>query len=233
MAILRTANVARSSSAANPISQSVVITARDKVVVLLLNVIGSSVRSGGSPSFGGEPMTQASTQQIAASTPEASAEIWYVLNPNPGTYTLSIPNAGTNTIKYTVETGQPRLGSRVALDAANGANATSTNPNPGAITISETGTVAWAVVASGAQTWAPSAQAGAIIANTDDGTTGGGEQSAEGSNIGSLTLSWTFGTSEDYGAVVVAFKEILPHNIENYKGVRADGNVCVTMSKIR
>jgi hypothetical protein len=227
MAITRASKVARTSSSANPTTQAVTVTASDRAIVLLLNVIGGTARAGGSPTFGGTPMTQASTTQIAAASPEASAEIWYVLNPLPGNYTISIPNATGNTIKYTVEAAQVTLGYSLALDAANGANGTGTNPSPGAITTSQAGGIAWAVVASGAQTWAPSSQQGIVIANTDDGNTGGGEQYVI-QGAGNLILSWAFGTSEDYGAVVVAFKEVPAIEVRNRMRFKAGSGVSVT-----
>lgn len=232
MAHTRSNKVARTSSTANPITQSVTLTNNDTVVVVLINVVGNVVRAGGTPSFGGIPMRQASTQQIAATTPEASAEIWYLdqrdgLPWPPGSYTLSIPNTGTLSTRYTVEAGQAAGGGRSALEAANGANATGTNPSPGAITITQAGDIAWSIIAGGAQTWSPSAQAGTIIANTDDGSTGGGEQYILNPSIGSLTLNWTFNTSEDYGAVVVAFKEVPPRSFNNYIRVQAGNGISV------
>lgn len=215
MAHTRRNVVARTSSAGNPITQSVTVNVGDTVLVLLLNVIGAVVRAGGAPSFPGKSWTQAGSAQIAAASPEASAEIWYLLNPLPGTYTLTIPNTGALTTKYTVEAGQALAGGTSEFDAANGANNTATNPSPGAITISKAGAAAWAVTAGGWTTWNPSAQAGTIIANTDDGATGGGEQYTLDPAVGSLTLGWTFGTSDDWGAVVAAFRELAPPVFNN------------------
>lgn len=230
MAHTRANRVARTLSSSNPVSFSMAVSQGDTVLVLLLNVVGAAVRGGGAPTYDGVPMTQASTQQIAAASPEASAEIWYVLNPLPGNRTVSIPNSGSLAIRYTVEAGQAEAGGSSALDGANGNNATGTNPSPGAVTITQSGDVAWSIIAGGAQTWSPSAQVGTAIANTDDGATGGGEQYALNPAVGSLTLSWTFGTSEDYGAVAVAFKEVPPLKLNNQitRGLRAGGSMGVT-----
>ena len=233
MALTRASKVGRTNSTGNPITQSVTITTADRLVVLLLKTVGSGNRAGGSPLFNGVAMTQANSTQKAAASPECSAEIWYFLNPLPGTYNLVIPNTGSQSIFYTIETAQVPRGAGTVLVQANGGNATSTNPTPGAVTVREAGCLAWAIVASGAQTWAPSAQAGTNIANTDDGADGGGEQYSQGPALGSLTLNWTFGTSDDYGAVVALFGQVNAHNFENYKGVRADDGVCVTGGKIR
>lgn len=213
--------VARTSSAGNPVTFNVTPGITDTVIVLLMNVIGGTVRAGGAPTFDGMPMRQADTQRIDVTSPEASCEIWY-LDARHGlplpvrSYSISIPNTGAQTIKYTVEAGQADgakasgvpTGAKTLFQNASGANATGTNPTPGTLTIFEPGMIAWAIVASGADTWAPSAQGGTVIANTDDGTTGGGEQYSVSPAIGTLTLNWTFATSEDYGAIAALFKEV-------------------------
>ncbi len=224
---------ARASSAANPVPLTVVTNLGDSVLVLLLKATGAVVRAGGSPTFNGVAMTQASTSQIAASSPEASAEIWYVISPPVGSFTLSIPNSGTLTLKTTVVVGQSATGFS-ALDGANGGNATSTNPTPGAVTVSVAGDIAFAITAGGWTAWAPSAQIGTIIANTDDGADGGGEQYIINPATGSHTLSWTFGTSDDWGAVSVYFKETTqadtsnPWAINNYQSIDVASNLSTT-----
>src|SRR5689334_23639348 len=92
---------ARASSAGNPITASIANLAGETVIVVMLNVIGGTTRTGGSLTWGEFTLTQANSAQIAAATPEASAELWYLLNPPPGTKTLTIPNTAAQTIKYT------------------------------------------------------------------------------------------------------------------------------------
>lgn len=222
MAYTRTSIVARTSSNANPITQSVTVPAGCTVMVVLLNAIGASVRAGGSVTWGEFTLTAPTAAQIAAASPEASCEAWYLENPPQGVAkTLTIPNSGGLTIKYTVDGGTPVAGGRSKFHTSNGANNTAANPSPGAITIVEANEILWAVTAGGWQSWAPSAQAGTIIANTDDGATGGGEQYSINPALGSFTLNWTFATSDDWGAIVLAFREIPPPNFENYKGVKS------------
>lgn len=217
----RNSLVARTSSAGNPISQSVAVTADDDVIVVMLNVIGATARTGGALTYNSQTLTQANSTQIAAASPEASAEIWYLLNPVPrlmaaGTYTLTIPNTAAQTIKYTVESGRPPAGGTMRFNSANGGNNTSVNPTPGAVTVTAQNSIAWAITAGGWQTWAPTGQGGTIIANTDDGATGGGEQYSQNPALGSLTLNWTFATSDDWGAVVALFDEVSPNQLNNY-----------------
>lgn len=218
----------RTSSAGNPITTAAFsIVTGETVLVLMLNVQSATSRAGTAPTFAGLTMTQANSTQKAVTTPEASCELWYLVNPPIGSFTCTIPNTGALTIFYTLATGKAKGGGRSAFDGANGGNNTAVNPSPGAVVTTEDGDIGFAVTAGGWQLWAPSAQVGTIIANTDDGATGGGEQYHLQSAKGSATLSWTFGTSDDWGAVVAYFKEVPPPNINNYMGIRADSGMSV------
>ena len=227
-------NSTRTSSAGNPITTaSFAIVEGETVLAALLKTVGATDRAGGALTFAGLTLTQANSTQKAASSPEAGAELWYLLNPPIGSWTATIPNTNAATIFYTLATGKAALGGRSAFDTANGGNATSTNPTPGAVTVSEAGEILFAITAGGWQTWAPSSQAGTIIANTDDGAHGGGEQYALPA-LGSFTLNWTFGTSDDWGAVVAAFKEVPPPTLENYKFARSASTGIISVTeKIR
>lgn len=206
---------ARASSASDPISFSYAIARGDTVIALLLKVVGGTNRAGGAPTWGPYTFQQADSTQKAAASPEASAEIWYLLNPAPATATLTIPNTGAATVVYTVAVGRAALGGQSAFIGAIGANNTAANPSPGAVTVTEAGAIGFAIAAGGWTTWSPSAQVGTAIANTDDGAHGSGEQYILNPAIGSHTLSWTFGTSDDWGAVSAYFREIAPHAVQN------------------
>jgi hypothetical protein len=223
----------RTSGIGNPITTAAFsIVTGETVVVLLLKTVGATSRAGGSPVFAGVAMTQANSTQKAAAAPEASCELWYLVNPPFGSFTATIPNTGSLTIFYTFATGKAKAGGRSAFDVAGGANGTSTNPAPGSVTTTEDGDIGFAICATGAQTWAPSARAGTQIADTDDGTDGGGEQYHLQATAAAIDLSWTFATSDDWGAVSAYFKEVPPPNLNNYMGVRADSGISVT-EKIR
>lgn len=212
---------ARANSSGNPITTSYTVATGDTVICLMIKGVGATNRAGGSPTLGGYTFTQANSTQKAVTTPEASAELWYILNPLPGTYTLTIPNTGAISIFYTVGVGRAAAGGKSELDGTNGANNTAVNPSPGAVTVTQTGDIGFAITAGGWTTWAPSAQVGTVIANTDDGADGGGEQYILNPAIGSHTLSWTFATSDDWGAVAAYFKEISPVFAPNHlRGVR-------------
>ena len=230
--------VARASSASSPITvASVAISSLDTVVVLMLKTVGASDRTGGSPDINSITLTQANSTQKAATTPEASCELWYLLNQSGrlprlnGTYTLTIPNTGTATVFYTLVSGRAAAGGWSTFRGANGGNNTSTNPTPGTVTC-YTGDIAFAITAGGWQTWNPSAQAGTAISNDDDGAHGAGTQyNILGSNT-ALDLNWTFGTSDDWGAVSAAFGETPPNTLNNYQSVRV-GSGLSTGDRVR
>lgn len=224
-------NSTRTSGTGNPITTaSFQIVAGETVFVLLLKIDGGTNRAGGAPTFAGQTLTQANTTQKAAASPEASAELWYLLNPPVGTWTCTIPNTGALTIFYTLATGKAKPGGKSALDVAGGNNGTSTNPAPGSVTTTEDGCIGFAVVASGAQTWSPSARAGTQIADTDDAAHGGGEQYHLQATKGAIDLGWTFGTSDDWGAVCVYFKEVPPHAVGNHMNFRGESGLSIYLS---
>lgn len=239
MAHTRRAVSARTSTVGNPYQVNVTIQELDTVLVLLIKTVGATDRAGGTPrllkapsgsQIGVYTFTQAGTTQKAAASPEAGAEIWYLLNPPTGTsWTIDVPNTNAATLFVTVEAGQAQAGMTSAFDGTNGSNATSANPTCNAIVTTGDGDIGWAITAGGWTTWAPSAQTGTIIANTDDGANGGGEQYTIQASAGSFTFSWTFGTSDDWGAVAVFFKEVADAEKvpENFKFVSAgDGISC-------
>jgi hypothetical protein len=216
----------RTSAAGNPTTFSYTVAVGDSVVVVMLNTQSATNRAGGALTWGSTTLTQANSTQKAAASPEASAEMWYMLNPTPGTQTLTIPNSNGATIFTTVVIGRAPSNLRVYLDGSNGANNTAANPSPGAIETGEDGDIIFSIVASGAQAWGPSGQTGTIIANTDDGATGGGEQYTIQATHGTHTASWTNG-SDDWGAVVAAFAAVPPLRLQNYMSVDAQSGIWV------
>ncbi len=220
---------ARASSAANPITLTQAVALGETVMVVMLKANGATDRAGGPLTWGEYTLTQANSTQKAVTSPEASTELWYLLNPPAVSRTLTIPNTGALTIFYQVAFGRASAGGKSQFNAAAGGNNTTTNPTPGAIASCLAGDIVFATVASGATTWAPSAQAGTVIQNTDDGAHGGGTQYALRGADGTFTLNWTFGTSDDWGAVAAAFSEVAPNALENYKRVRAGSGVSVAV----
>jgi hypothetical protein len=208
--------LARSSAATSPITRSATTAAGDTVLVLMLNVVGSTNRAGTAPTFNGVAGIQANSTQKAVTTPEASAELWYWTGGIPtgttgglyiGTADIVIPNTGSATIFSAAYTGRAATGFTSLLNAAAGSNATSTNPTTGNIAGTIAGDIIFATVAGGWQAFAPSARTGTSLYETDDGANGGGGQYLLQGGSGAQAMTWTQ-ASDDWGAVGAAFKEV-------------------------
>lgn len=231
----------RTSSTGNPITvSSYVVNEGETLLVLTLKVNGATDRTGGAPTYGSSTFTQANITQKAVTTPEASTELWYLINPTVGSATITIPNSGALTVFYTMAAAKASGGGgKTFFVGATGANNTSTNPSPGALASPHTGNIFFATVCNGATTWNPSAQAGTgyggtgtSLGNFDDGALGGGQQYLIQNAPGSATLSWTFGTSEDWGSVVACFAEVPATAFNNYGAVNV-GSGLSTGERIR
>lgn len=226
---------ADSTGSTSPVTGTFTTVAGDGLIVLLIKTDGPADRAGGAPSIGGCAMVQANSTQKAAASPEAGAELWYLsqseLKSSPlpvGALSFTIPNTGLATLRYMFCSAKAKGGATVQPDVTNGGNATGTNPTPGSVATNEDGDIGFAVVATGAQTWSPSAQAGTALVNADDGAHGHGFQYHQQSSKAAVDLNWTFGTSDDWGAVVAYFKEVPPINFNNLQRLQAGNNVGVT-----
>lgn len=200
--------LARASSIGNPITVNVTTVAGDTVIWLPLKVVGAVDRAGGAPTLNGLPLTSAtSVPQKAVVTPEASLEVWYLSDPPIGTFSLVIPNTAGLTVFRHVTAAQASSGRTSRLRGVSSAALTAVNPSPGAIDC-QSGDIVAASVAGGWTTWAPTAQAGTVILNVDDGVHGEGAQYSIRTSDGPFALGWTLNVSDDWGAIAVAFREV-------------------------
>jgi len=197
-------------ASANPITSATYTPpSGSTAVVLMMIVAGATNRAGGAPTYGGVTMTQANSTQKAAASPEASVELWYVCGTaTPSSGTFVIPNTGSLSISYVGSSCKTGAGFTSAFDVAIGSNGTSTTPSSTNMTTTTNGAIVFAAAASGMQTWAPIGYAGAPIFDVDLGAIGGGGQYVFKTTAGNQTMSWSQGTSDDWGAVAVAFKPV-------------------------
>lgn len=227
---------ARQVSTGNPVTLAVTILKGETLFVLPMVTNTSTARAGGAPTLGPYTLAQAGSRQIAATTPEQAAELWYCLNPEPGDYTLTIPNTGALSIRYHACAANVAAGGRSSFVAAGGNNNTSTNPGATVTGLGEASGMIWfAVVGNGATTWAPTGRTGTQISDTDAGSNGDGFQYflMDFTPVGGQgTISWTFGTSEDWGCCAAVFGEVRPNAFQNYHGVQV-GDGMSTSEKIR
>jgi len=208
---IRIPNTPNSVDNSTTITGSIPRVGSDTLVVAMLLYAGGSDRTGGAPTLGAQPMTQASTRFRGTTSPECTIEMWYLNNPiGPHTSAswLSVPNAGGINMSIDVATARAQTGSTTALDFASGsAGATSASPR-GTIDFSSGSDIIFAAVANGANTFAPYSPTGTVIYTNDNGIWGGGSQYFFPPSTGSTTSgSWGFGTSEDWGVVIASFKD--------------------------
>lgn len=195
-------------SAATTNPQSASYTCGANATLLVVSLIYANGTRTGAPTFNGVALTQADQTRKAASNPEACAELWYLLAPPVGSaYTVSVPNPNGLSLEVCISSYIAQAGYSSMLEMASGGqNNASANPSV-SLTTKIAGDVLVAVVASGHDTWAPSAQGGTALYNTDNGTWGGGHQYYLQAAAGLKAMSWTQ-ASDDWGLVVAAFAEV-------------------------
>lgn len=221
----------QSTGTTNPIVISFTTSPGDTVLVVMLASAGTtSARTGGAPTYNSLTMTQAGSNQ-GDPAGEGVAELWYLLDPPIGTYDVSIPNAGSLTIRRLICTGRSTLG-KSYFDAAGGSNGTTTNPTAN-VTTTGYGDIIFSVTFTGATTWAPSGRDGTQIQDIDNGANGMGYQYLLKPEPGTYPAGWTFGTIDDWGLCIGAFKDASQPSLpNNYKNVRV-GNGMGTTEKMR
>jgi hypothetical protein len=203
----RLPSAANTTATTNPQTGTYTTGTGATVLVLMLLYAGGTARAGGDPSFNGVTMLQAGSTRTGTPSPEASCEIWYLLDPSIGAFTVSVPNSGGLALKIHIASAIAGGGMVSALDQTGGAGTAGTNPTA-SVTTTVNGAAIFACVADGAQTWNPSGRSGTQIYDEDFGSWGGGSQYIMQASFGTQAMSWTFGTSEDYGLAVAAFKEV-------------------------
>jgi len=197
-----------STSTADPVSTTFTTQSGDTVLVMGIWYAGATDRTGGAPAFNGKQLTQYYQAYRAASSPETTVELWYLLAPDIGTYVLGVPNSGAKAIKFWAASFKSATGASAFHVGAYGSN-TSTNPSVN-ITTTANGCAIYGIIGSGANTWAPTAQTSTAIANRDLGNYGGGAGYYLQATAGTFGFGYTFGTSDDWAILTVAFSETSP-----------------------
>src|SRR3972149_5749236 len=180
-----------------------------EVLVVQIMYAGVTARTGGAPTYNGVALVQVESRQGVT---EASCEMWYMLSP-PVSQSLQVlvPNDNARTMWVYVASANAAVGYTCAFDSS-GVNAT-TGANPSvSLTTLVSGTFIFAVVATGDNTFAPTARTGTLLYEEDIAAYGSAGQYFVKTDVGSQTMSWTEATSDDYGAIAVAFKEVAEGN---------------------
>jgi len=197
----------RITGSSSPVTANYTCGTGATVLVLAIITGGSTARAGGAPTYNGVAMIEVYSGIKAASSPETVVDMYYMLNPPTGSaYQISIPNTGTKSLYCMASSYKASSGNASALDVKNNATNTSTNPTCSVTTTADA--VLIACVGEGAQTWAPTGRTGTQLGDYDDGSYGDGHQYYIKTGAGSQAMAWTFGTSDDWAEIVVAFKEV-------------------------
>lgn len=226
---------ARSSGSTNPLTASVAVATGETVLVVGLKINGATARTGGALTYAGLTMTQADIARFAATSPEAGAELWYYIDPPVGTANVSIPNAGSLTIFVQPALAKGPAGGASVFAVAWGNTGTSTNPTCLTAPLPSGGNIIFAQLAGGhTDITLISAQTGTIIHEVDDGAHGGAMQYLIQDNPvpNGQVMSWTHGTSDDWGCVAAAFCERPAIKFNNYMQVKV-GSGMATGDRIR
>lgn len=191
-----------SGSSANPVTLSFTTTSGTTVLVVGLAMRSVSARAGGAPTFNGVALTQANTTKVAAS--EVSAELWYLLDPPIGTYTISVPNSGGLTMTLMASSYKAASGKTSALDVAGGWVGNTVNPSNNLITTTY-GDAVVDIMAHGLNT-AETGRNQVLLYATDQGQWNTAGQYALQTTAGSITFSHTI-AADNWAHLMVSFKE--------------------------
>jgi hypothetical protein len=189
----------------SPVTASLTCNASSTLLIVgIACANGSTVRAGGAPTYNGVAMTQAGSTQKAASSPEGSAELWYLISPTTGSsQTISIPNTGSAPIYAEASSWIAPNGRTAALDQTSGSNGTSANPSL-ALTPTVTGALVYGVMFNGRDT-AATANNRVNLNRTDEGAFSDSNQYTIIGQPGATTFSWTV-ASDDWAINLASFK---------------------------
>src|SRR3990167_851680 len=141
---------ANATTAANPSTGT--FTCGVDTTLLTLGLIHATAtdRGGGAPTYNNIAMTKADINRSAPVSPEAEAELWYLLDPPTNQPLLiSVPNSGGLAMAIFVSSYKAQAGYTSVLDVAAGTGSTSANPSVRLVTTAN-GDAIIGVVAHGA-----------------------------------------------------------------------------------
>lgn len=188
------------SSSSNPISYLLTVPSGSKAFVLFIINSTTTAREGGSPTWNGAVLTQAGSAQTGGT--EFNVELWYKLNPDIGSYNVSIPNTGTQTL-YFYYLG---FSSDSSVTYFNIAQTSDTTANP-SLTINDVpaGGACAAVLADGYKS-APTGRSHTALVETDQGAFSTDGQYGLIASLSNVTMSWTV-AADNWAMIMAAFQE--------------------------
>ena len=193
-----TASDTQDDSSSNPVTLAFDCNGADLLIVGLNDEFNT--RSG-AVTYDGVNMTD-SGQGLIGGGVEAYTEVWYLVNPSSGSNNISIPNSSSMEIAIVcsawtgVNTSDP-----LDTSAENHSTGTDASCN---ITTGSAGKLIVDMLSHGSND-VPSANSHTLIATQDIGFRVCGSQYTTGDGSSGITLTWTTGTSANWGVIVCAF----------------------------
>lgn len=190
----------------NPVNVGIDVGATVKLLVLsIYNWDGNTTARGGTaPTYEGAAMTQAGTGQAGAA--ECYVELWYFLNPTTGaSKTVSVPNTGTINL-YCAVSSFIAASTTATFGTPQQTGTSSDNPS---LTINNVpaGGMTIAVEGDGYKD-PPTARSHTSIMEVDRGVWSANLQYGLIASLSNVTMSYTFGGSDDVAMIMAAFQEV-------------------------
>ena len=210
--ITHNATNAQAVSTSDPVTQSITCASSVRLLVVMITVGGATTRTGGAPTYNGTALTQASTTTYYATSPEASIEMWYLINPSIGTYNVSIPNNGSLDVSLITSRFSPALGASVAFIDAQSNTGVSTAPGSATHSDYHYEDLMVAMFASGSDSIASYCTGTQLIVQQDRGTYIAG---AAYRQFSFMTIPTAYSiscgnlTNEDWAVVSGVFREVV------------------------
>jgi len=193
------------TGAADPTQFSYTCGSGSTVLVLLIVGAGTTLRTGGAPTYNGVAFTPGDTNYNV----ETFNELWYMLDPPTGSsYTVQIQNDNTRTIFGCVASFKAASGYTSQLRACSKTTGTTADPGGPTMTSLAAGDVIVSVIGTGDNTFAPSGQTGTVIYTYDPAAYGMGSQYYITPDTADRSLTWTEATADDWNTIVASFKEV-------------------------
>jgi len=172
-------------------------------------------RTGGSPTYGGTPLTIAGSPQ--SSGDEGYSELWYLLEPTTESLLeISVPNDDTDEVNIIASSYKAQAGYTSEFDVTNQNGAVSANPSV-SVTPSEKGSVTVDSLFSGFRD-VPDGNNRVLLFQNDTGNESVGAQYNLQIPTSAVPMSWTQ-DSDDWALVVASFKQVRLSNIKKFVGV--------------
>lgn len=189
----------------NPFTQSITMGSAPAIVIAVLFINGTTARTGGAPTIGGNTMTDSSHGFVFDSGGECGVEIWYKIEPGAGSQTLSVPNTGGVSMDVSIMSFNSTGGS-ASVDQSNSASGTTANPSVTVASVTANALVLGGL-GSGYRNVPTAGGAYTLVHTYDAGNqTWGSEYDLDAGSGGGVAVD--FGQSaDDWGLIGITFNE--------------------------